>query len=139
MGEVSKTLLGRKITFSEEMDLFNSLRKKYLELSIDAKKKAEKVYDDALSDYSSYVKKCPEIMDNLFLEYLQIGVLDIIKYGIATISLQDRKPTETMKCILVLRRRKIRRESLNWRRAMQEELPSAAVKKCTMRCASLPI
>ena len=57
MGEVSKTLLGRKITFSEEMDLFNSLRKKYLELSIDAKKKAEKVYDDALSDYSSYVKK----------------------------------------------------------------------------------
>ena len=64
------------------MDLFNSLRIKYLELSIDAKKKAEKVYDDALSDYSSYVKKCPEIMDNLFLEYLQIGVLDIIKYGI---------------------------------------------------------
>ena len=43
MGEIRHMLLGKNLVFSEEMDLFNSLRKKYLMLSVEAKKKADYV------------------------------------------------------------------------------------------------
>jgi len=83
MGQcVKKTLLGKELIFTEQMDSFNSLRKKYLMLSTEAKEKAEKTYDELIHDYSSYVSDCQMLMDEIFDRYLQIGVLDIIKFGI---------------------------------------------------------
>lgn len=82
MSEIKHKLLGKDLVFTKEMDLFNSLRKKYLTLSVDAKKKAEEAYDNNLSDYSSYVSSCRKIMDCIFDEYLKMGVADIIGYGI---------------------------------------------------------
>ena len=85
MSEIKHKLLGKDLVFSEEMDLFNSLRKKYLVLSVDAKKKADAAYDENFSSYSSYVHSCRKIMDNIFDEYLKMGVADIIGYGIYNI------------------------------------------------------
>ncbi|MBP3617444.1 MAG: hypothetical protein J6J38_05335 [Lachnospiraceae bacterium] len=82
MGEVRKLLLGKELVFTKEMDLFNSLRKKYLQLSVEARKKADEVYDANLDGYASYVALCRSIMNDVFDTYLQIGVADIIRYGI---------------------------------------------------------
>ena len=83
MGQiVKKTLLGKELVFSESMDAFNSLRKKYLMLSTEAREKAESVYDTYVNSYSSYMRNCRLLMDEIFEQYLQIGVADIIKYGI---------------------------------------------------------
>ena len=83
MGQiVKKTLLGKELVFSESMDAFNSLRKKYLMLSAEAKEKAENDFDTYINSYSDYVRFCREFMNDIFEQYLQIGVLDIIRYGI---------------------------------------------------------
>lgn len=82
MSEIRYKLLGKELVFTEEMDLFNSLRKKYLVASVDARKKAEEEYDANISGYSSYVSSCRKIMNGIFDEYLRMGVLDIISYGI---------------------------------------------------------
>ena len=85
MSEIKHVLLGKDLVFTKEMDLFNSLRKKYLTLSVDAKKKADEAYDINLNSYSSYVALCRKAMDNIFDEYLKMGVADIIGYGIYNI------------------------------------------------------
>lgn len=82
MSEVRQMLLGNELVFSKEMDLFNSLRKKYLMLSVEARKEAEEAYDTRLSGYASYVSSCRSVMDGVFERYLQMGVADIIRYGI---------------------------------------------------------
>lgn len=82
MSEVRKMLLDKELVFTKEMDLFNSLRKKYLMLSVEARKKAEEAYTANIDGYASYVARCRFVMDNLFDEYLQIGVADMIRYGI---------------------------------------------------------
>lgn len=83
MGQiVKKTLLGKELVFSESMDKFNSLRKKYLILSAEAKEKAENDFHTYINSYSDYVRFCREFMNDIFEQYLQIGVLDIIRYGI---------------------------------------------------------
>lgn len=82
MSEVRKLLLGKELVFTKEMDLFNSLRRKYLQLSVEARKKAEEAYTANLDGYASYVAFGRSVMDTLFDEYLQIGVADIIRYGI---------------------------------------------------------
>ena len=82
MSEIKYKLLGKELTFSDEMDLFNSLRKKYLMLAVNAKKKTEEVYDTNITGYSSYVNSCKRLIDEVFDEYLKMGVLDIIRYGI---------------------------------------------------------
>lgn len=81
MGVMKKTLLGKELIFTEEMDLFNSIRKKYLLLSQEARKKAEEEYKK-ITNYSEYRSYGQGIMDELFEHYLQIGVHDIIKYDI---------------------------------------------------------
>lgn len=53
MSEVKQMLLGKELVFSKEMDLFNSLRKKYLMLSVEARKEAEEAYDEKLSGYNA--------------------------------------------------------------------------------------
>ncbi len=82
MSEVRKLLLGKELVFTKEMDLFNSLRKKYLMLSAGARKRAEEEYTAKIDGYASYVALCRPTMDRIFDEYLQIGVADIIRYGI---------------------------------------------------------
>ena len=82
MSEVRKLLLGKELVFTKEMDLFNSLRRKYVLLSAEARKKAEEAYDSKVDSYSSYVSFCRSMMNGIFEEYLRIGVADIIKYGI---------------------------------------------------------
>ena len=82
MGEVRKLLLGKELVFTKEMDLFNSLRRKYVLLSVEARKKAEEAYDSKVDSYLSYVSFCRSMMNGIFEEYLRIGVADIIKYGI---------------------------------------------------------
>ena len=83
MGQiVKKTLLGKELVFSESMDAFNSLRKKYLMLSAEARERAENAYKANINSYSSYMKNCRLLMGEIFEHYLQIGVLDIIKFGI---------------------------------------------------------
>lgn len=83
MGQiVKKTLLGKELVFSESMDAFNSLRKKYLILSAEARERAENAYKANINSYSSYMKNCRLLMGEIFEHYLQIGVLDIIKFGI---------------------------------------------------------
>lgn len=82
MSEIKYKLLGKDLEFTKEMDLFNSLRKKYLVFSVDARKKAEEKYDNEINSYSSYVSLCKKIMNGIFDEYLRMGVLDIISYGI---------------------------------------------------------
>lgn len=82
MGEVKMSLLGKELVFSKETDLFNSLRKKYLMLSVEAKNKAEEAYDNNITSISDYQSRCRKIMSDIFMHYLQIGVLDIIRYKI---------------------------------------------------------
>lgn len=82
MGETRQMLLGKELVFSKEIDLFNSLRKKYLLLSVEARKKAEEAYDAKLNSYEAYVRNCRTIMDDIFEQYLQMGVTDMIKYGV---------------------------------------------------------
>ena len=82
MGEVKMSLLGKELVFSKETDLFNSLRKKYLMLSVEAKNKAEEAYDNNVMSISDYQSRCRKIMNDIFMHYLQIGVLDIIRYKI---------------------------------------------------------
>ncbi len=82
MGEVCVKVLGDEIVFSEQMNLFNSLRKKFWLLSKEVKEKVNRRFDEAIDSYTSYVENCQEVMDDLFDEYLQIGVLDLISYGI---------------------------------------------------------
>ena len=54
MGVTKKTLLGKELIFTEEMDLFNSLRKKYILLSREARQKAEEEYNGNITGYSEY-------------------------------------------------------------------------------------
>ena len=85
MGEVKMSLLGKELVFSKETDLFNSLRKKYLMLSVEAKNKAEEAYDNNVTSISDYQSRCRKIMSDIFMHYLQIGVLDIIRYKISSV------------------------------------------------------
>ena len=82
MGVTKKALLGKELIFTEEMDLFNSLRKKYILLSKEARQKAEEEYDGKITGYSEYRSYTKSIMDELFEQYLTVGVHDIIGYDI---------------------------------------------------------
>lgn len=82
MGIVKKTLLGKELVFTEEMDLFNSIRKKYILLSKEARQKAEEEYNGKITGYSEYRSYMKSIMDELFEQYLTVGVHDIIGYDI---------------------------------------------------------
>lgn len=82
MALTKKTLLGKELIFTEEMDLFNSLRRKYLLLSTEAAEKAKEEFLTKITGYEEYRSYGQGIMDEIFERYLQIGVRDIISYGI---------------------------------------------------------
>lgn len=82
MGEKRLGVLSSGIVMTEEMDAYNSLRDKFLKLSKEAEAKTSESYDKNVKSYTDLQISAQYMLDRLFKEYLQIGAIHLISYGI---------------------------------------------------------
>lgn len=82
MEKITFSVLGNEIVFDEKTIMFNTIRNKYLKLSRKARKKVEVYYDDTIKTLSDYRRHCKRGVGDIFNEYLKIGVIELISYGI---------------------------------------------------------
>lgn len=82
MGEVKKVLLGRTFIFSEQKDAFNTIRKKFIELSDEARILFNERYTNNITSISDYELMCDGIADKVYEQFLQLGVIELINNSI---------------------------------------------------------
>lgn len=75
-------VLTSAVVLTEEMDAYNSLRNKFLQLSKEAEAKVSESYDKNVKSYKDLQISAQYMLDRLFKEYLQIGAIHLISYGI---------------------------------------------------------
>ena len=82
MSEKRLNVLTSAVVLTEEMDAYNSLRNKFLQLSKEAEAKVSESYDKNVKSYKDLQISAQYMLDRLFKEYLQIGAIHLISYGI---------------------------------------------------------
>lgn len=82
MGDITKTLVGSEIVFNDKADKYNTIRKKYLELSVEAKEKVSAYYDDNIKSIDDYRNGCFRGIADIYNTYLKAGVIELISHGI---------------------------------------------------------
>ena len=82
MSEKRLNVLSSAVVLTKEMDAYNSLRNKFLQLSKEAEVKVSESYDKNVKSYKDLQISAQYMLDRLFKEYLQIGAIHLISYGI---------------------------------------------------------
>ena len=82
MSEKRLNVLSSAVVLTKEMDAYNSLRNKFLQLSKEAEVKVSESYDKSVKSYKDLQLSAQYMLDRLFKEYLQIGAIHLISYGI---------------------------------------------------------
>lgn len=75
-------VLSSEVVLTEEMDTYNTLRNKFLRLSKEARIKTSENYDKEVKSYSDLRMSAQYMLDRIFKEYLQVGAIQLISYGI---------------------------------------------------------
>ena len=75
-------VLSSEVVLTEERDAYNTLRNKFLRLSKEARVKTLENYDKEVKSYSDLRMSAQYMLDRIFKEYLQVGAIQLISYGI---------------------------------------------------------
>lgn len=82
MAEIKYPLMGIDIILDEKAVAFNTLRKKFVILAKDCSKKVSAYYDSHIAGGRDFISYCASGLEDIFKDYLQQGVIELVSYGI---------------------------------------------------------